>query len=119
MKKIGFAVTLFLVLGLVLAACAAPQKPAPVPEKPAAASPAPTLPQLTREQQLVEGAKKEGVVVYWMHTGRGLEQALKLFKEKYPFLEVKTFDAARGPEIVTRITEESKAGRYSVDLIST
>ncbi|MBM2832398.1 MAG: futA1 1 [Dehalococcoidia bacterium] len=119
MKRVwSYVLSSVLLFTLVLSACAAPQALAPAPEKPSVVSPAPTLPQLTREQQLIEAAKKEGVVNYWTNTSRGMEEALKVFKERYPFLEVKIWDA-RGPEVAAKITEEAKVGRYSVDLIST
>ena len=62
--------TLGVILGLILAGCASPSKPspAPAPEKPAAGNLAQPTPTLTREQQLIEGAKKEGEVVFWVNT---------------------------------------------------
>ncbi|MBM2832612.1 MAG: iron transporter substrate-binding protein [Dehalococcoidia bacterium] len=117
MKKIGFTVTLFLVLGLVLAACAAPQKPAPVPEKPAAASPTPSAPQLTRDQQLIEGAKKEGEVVLWTHSWQVGGPAQKAFEAKYPSIKLTVWDASRATNAIARLAEEAKIGRHPADVV--
>ncbi|MBM2831486.1 MAG: hypothetical protein HW414_538, partial [Dehalococcoidia bacterium] len=97
----------------------APAAPAPsgtaAPEKSAAERPAPA-PQLTREQQLVEAAKKEGEVVFWFHQFPDTEKAMKPFTERYPFIKVKTWDS-RGTEVLARLVEEAKAGRHSADVL--
>lgn len=66
---------------------------------------------------MIEGAKKEGVISYWTSTFPNPEQVFKPFYDKYPFLEVKLWDA-RSPEMVARMIQEAKAGRFSVDVIS-
>ncbi|MBM2831269.1 MAG: iron transporter substrate-binding protein [Dehalococcoidia bacterium] len=104
-----------LVLSLVLAGCATPQ--APAPERPAAASPTPAAPQLTREQQLVEAAKKEGgEVTLWVHTIAEQINLTKLFQARYPFLKMNIWNS-QGAEILAKLAEESKAGRHSVDVL--
>lgn len=116
-----WTISLVVMSVMVLTACAAPQKPAPaptpVPEKPAAGRPSPTAPQLTSEQQLVEAAKKEGEVVFWSFSFVAPEGLVKAFQEKYPFVKWKYWDAGSNPEIVARVTEETKISRYSVDVI--
>lgn len=118
MKRFGYwLASLVLVLGLLLSACAAPQQPAPSPGKPAQAGPLPVAPQLSREQQLIEGAKKEGEVVWWV--GGALDESEKLeklFNERYPFVKL-TIWKGRAAEVLTRLLEEAQAGRHRVDLI--
>ncbi|MBM2832444.1 MAG: hypothetical protein HW414_1496, partial [Dehalococcoidia bacterium] len=66
MKRLGYFVSLFMALSLLLAACASPKAPAPAPTpSPAPTAPAPSAPQLTQKQQWIEGAKKESEVQFW------------------------------------------------------
>lgn len=117
MKSLGYwLVSLVLILGFLLSACAGPK--APAPEKPATAAPAAPKVELTREQQLIEGAKKEKEVVLWtnsfMDEGDRIRNA---FKERYPFLELKNWDAPTGPSILTKLTEEARIGKHSADVV--
>ena len=81
-----------LVVGLVVSGCGAPEKPAPPPAAPEVEKPAPPKPELTREEKLVEGAKKEGEFQIWTNTFQREAETLKPFKEKYPFLDVTYWD---------------------------
>ncbi|MBM2832110.1 MAG: putative transporter substrate-binding protein [Dehalococcoidia bacterium] len=119
MKKIVFSVvTLVLVVAFILSACAAPKTPSPTPspEKPGAAAPAPTAPgaALTREQKLIEAAKKEGEVVLWTISWSPgpVERA---FEAKYPFIRLKAWDGSEG--VKAKLQEEYKAGLYTPDVI--
>lgn len=113
---------LALVLVLAVSGCAAPPKPgtpptpAPAPDRPAAERPAAPAPQ-SSEQQLIEAAKKEGEVVFWSFSFTAPEGLVKAFQQKYPFVKWKYWDAGSNPEIVAKVTEETKIGRYSVDVI--
>src|SRR3990172_1399623 len=94
-----------LFLGLfgfvIFSACAAPKAaaPAPVPGKLGTAASAPAAPgaDLTREQKLIEGAKKEGELVMWVNswTPGPVEKA---FEAKYPFLKMKVWDGTESVE---------------------
>ena len=70
-----------------------------------------------REARLIEGAKKEGKVVYWDAggTAKEWEQLFNRFRQKYPFLVVehwRTGDA----EVYQKVTTEARAGVYNVDV---
>ncbi len=61
------------------------------------------------QQDLIEGAKKEGEVVVWVHTMANPNQVIKPFEKKYPFLKVKFWDS-RSATMIARMIEEAKAG---------
>lgn len=69
------------------------------------------------QQDLIEGAKKEGEVVVWVHTMNNPNQVIKPFEKKYPFLKVKLWDS-RSATMIARMIEEAKAGRYSPDVVT-
>jgi iron(III) transport system substrate-binding protein len=72
-----------------------------------------------REARLIEGAKKEGRVVFW-HTGGSAQEwepLFKKFRERYPFLVVENW-RADDQQLYQKITTEAKAGVYNVDLAS-
>ena len=119
MNRVAYWIlSLFLVLGFVLIACAAPQGPAqaPVPVKTDSERPVPTAPQLTSQQQLIEAAKKEGEVMLWSFSFDQPQPLLKAFQEKYPFIKWKYWDASN-PEIVGRLVQEAKINRFTVDVV--
>lgn len=117
MKSFGYwMVGLVLVLGQLLTACAAPEKPAPSSERPAAMQPAPAVPQLTPEQQVIEAAKKEGQVVFWTHSWQDMEDNFrKAFQAKYPFLKLTVWEGS--PADMDRLIEEAKVGKHNVDVL--
>lgn len=119
LKKERYLITTGLLLVALLAGCAASK--APEPAKPAAPQPATEKPAaaaqtLTREQQLIEGAKKEGEVQLWAHLFPNATNVLKGFTDKYPFIKVKVWDS-RGGEILAKMGEEAKAGRTTADTL--
>jgi iron(III) transport system substrate-binding protein len=69
------------------------------------------------QQDLIEGAKKEGEVVVWVHTMANPNKVIKPFEKKYPFLKVKFWDS-RSATMIARMIEEAKAGRYSPDVVT-
>ncbi len=72
----------------------------------------------TREE-LIEGAKKEGRVVWY--GSLSLEDLRKLanaFEKKYPFIKVETFRAS-GEKVANKIMTEVRAGRYLFDVVAT
>ena len=116
---VRWLVSFMVVLGLALSACAAPGKSTATPalEKPAVEKPATaTSPAaLTREQRLIEGAKKEGEVsLYTMSWYRGpMEKAIEA---KYPWLKFSVWDGPSGPAVIARLAEEAKIGRSPADV---
>ncbi|MDP2743625.1 MAG: extracellular solute-binding protein [Dehalococcoidia bacterium] len=123
MKRFSFIlVTLLIVSGLLLAACAAPGAPAPSPspsgspvtERPAPL-PAPTGGMTAAEQQLYEAAKKEGELIIWSNTWRH-DTIEHLFSDRYPGIKVSVWDGPQGTALVAQFLEEAKAGKTSLDL---
>ena len=76
---------------------------------------------LEDQSKLIEGAKKEGKVVYW---SSGLTPDLikaidEGFKKKYGLKDFQVvFSAARTTEQVAKVTQELRAKRLTVDIIS-
>ncbi|MBI4302817.1 MAG: extracellular solute-binding protein [Chloroflexi bacterium] len=118
MRKPAYSVVLLAVLlGLIVSACAAPKAPTPAPTPaPAAASPAPAARQLTREQRLIEGAKKEGEVVIFVGSSE-LGELEQRFQAAYPFLKLRVYYANEFV-LTTRITQENTAGRHTADVLT-
>lgn len=78
-----------------------------------------TLSGPDREKILVEGAKKEGEVV-WYSTMvvDSLTQPLEdAFMAKYPFLKISSVRTP-SPEVLTRATAERDAGRVTIDVMA-
>jgi len=111
-------IALALVFVITLAACAAPAEPAPAPERPTPTTPAPQAPTPAAPSSLYEAAKKEGEIVFWTHSLQNGEGLVALFKEKYPGINLKIWDA-RTPDLVNKALEENKAGRFTVDVLTT
>lgn len=122
MKKLGLGLlTVITALGLVFSGCAAPkQQPPtqPTPERPAPTSPlTPTPTTLSREQQLVEAAKKEGGLSIWAFDFTVRDNLiLKAFAQRYPDIKASVWDS-RGADILARLSEETKAGQHNVDVL--
>jgi iron(III) transport system substrate-binding protein len=75
------------------------------------------LPAAEREKKLVEGAKKEGEMVWY--TNSGIENATRYiqgFKKKYPFINA-NFWRSKTRQVTQRIVSEANAGRHLVDVI--
>jgi ABC-type Fe3+ transport system substrate-binding protein len=76
----------------------------------AAAQPAP-------DAKIIEGAKKEGQLVYY--TTMTLDQSkttVDRFEKKYPFLKVTLFRTGGGP-LLNKIITESRGGRHDWDVV--
>jgi iron(III) transport system substrate-binding protein len=68
-----------------------------------------------REQILLEGAKKEGQLVFYnSHTW--FKSVAQEFEKKYPFVKVSVW-RADGADVMKRVLEESLAGRFLVDVV--
>ncbi|MBI2854337.1 MAG: ABC transporter substrate-binding protein [Chloroflexi bacterium] len=125
-------VTAVVVVSLSACGKPAPQPPpttAPAPAAPSSsptAEPSPTAkpisspstwPLVDRQAQVEAAAKKEGKVVLWSPHAKLAPQFLAKFKERYPWLQLETWDAT-STAIVEKLVSEAKVGRYSVDVIS-
>lgn len=129
MKSIQALVGAVLGAGaLTVAACTgaqpSPAKPAaePVAGKPAAKQPA-TLAELAaytgpdRQEILEEGARKEGALTWYTSIEAENHRPMaEAFMKKYPFIKLEVIRQDSN-EVVVRVTEETRAGRYLVDNI--
>jgi iron(III) transport system substrate-binding protein len=76
-----------------------------------------TLAPAEREKALIEGAKKEGTVVWYStDSPRATQDVFKSFTAKYPFLKP-GFIRAKSQDVLDRITTESRAGRHLFDVV--
>src|SRR5581483_10274596 len=66
-----------------------------------------------RTAVLEAGARKEGELLLYT-VGSQIDQVMKAFGEKYPFLSVKVFKADI-PIVLKKLTEEYRAGLYNAD----
>lgn len=63
----------------------------------------------------IEGAKKEGKLVWWTPgSAKHLEQILAKFRQKYPFVKTELWRAGSS-EVREKIFTEARAGVYNVD----
>lgn len=68
-----------------------------------------------REKILIEGAKKEGQLVFYnSHTW--FKAVAAEFEKKYPFIKVSEW-RADGADVMKRVVEEQRAGRYLTDVV--
>ena len=77
------------------------------------------LKSANREKVLIEGAKKEGKLMFY--TGLIVDQVVRplkqAFEKEYPFLQVEFF-RGNSERIAQRVLAEYQAKRYDVDIIS-
>lgn len=71
-----------------------------------------------REQVLVEGAKKEGQMVFYTSNTWMAGHVSQEFGKKYPFIKPNVY-RSDSKELLKRITEESAAGRQIADVVET
>ena len=89
------------------------------PRPRAAVVAAPQETEKQREAQLIEGAKKEGKVIYWdASTAKEWEPVFNKFRQKYPFLVVEHWRGG-DDQIHQKMTAEARAGLHNVDFAST
>ena len=75
------------------------------------------MPASEREKKLVEGARKEGEMLWY--TNSGIENAtryIQAFRKKYPFINA-NFWRSKTRQVTQRIVSEANAGRHLVDVI--
>jgi iron(III) transport system substrate-binding protein len=74
--------------------------------------------QDSHTQKLIDGAKKEGALVWYMSASIEDAQAILLaFNKKYPFLKTDFFRAGSA-RLFNRITNEARAGKVLFDLVA-
>ena len=75
------------------------------------------LPAVERDKKLVEGARKEGEMIWY--TNSGIENAnryIQAFKKVYPFINAQVW-RSKTRQVVQRVVAEARAGRYLVDVV--
>lgn len=70
-----------------------------------------------REQKLIEGAKKEGQVMFY-NSNTWMEVVAQEFEKKYPFIKVGVW-RSEGRDVLKRVLEEYASGRYIADVVET
>ena len=69
--------------------------------------------------EVIEGAKKEGEVIWYGGGSSEIDETLgKNFSKKYPFLQVKKF-RIQSQKLLVRFEAESKAGKNIADIVRT
>ncbi|SRR6266545_4338218 len=69
-----------------------------------------------RELSLIEGAKKEGKLVYWgAGNAKEVESFLAKFRQRYPFIKTEWWRAAAGA-LHQKTLSEARAGAHNVDV---
>ncbi len=70
-------------------------------------------------KQLIEGAKKEGKVVWYGSLSlEDIKVLSEKFQKKYPFLKVEIFRSS-GENLANKIITETRAGRFFYDVVAT
>jgi iron(III) transport system substrate-binding protein len=75
------------------------------------------LPAAEREKKLIEGAKKEGEMLWY--TNSGIENATRYsqaFRKNYPFINAQVW-RAKTRQVTQRAISEANAGKHLVDVI--
>jgi iron(III) transport system substrate-binding protein len=71
-----------------------------------------------REKILLEGAKKEGQVVFYTSNTWVAGPVSQAFEKKYPFIKANVW-RSDSKALLKRLTEEMTAGRYAADVVET
>jgi iron(III) transport system substrate-binding protein len=108
---IAFAAVLALALSPVFLVPAAAQTPEEIWKS------LEKLPAAERERKLIEGAKKEGEMIWYTNTGvENANRYIQAFKKHYPFLNAQ-FWRSKTRQVIQRVVAEARAGRHLVDVI--
>ncbi len=70
-----------------------------------------------RQQILIEGAKKEGQVMFY-NSNTWLSSVAREFEKKYPFIKVSVW-RSDSKNVVKRVSEEYASGRFLADVVET
>ena len=73
-----------------------------------------------REARLIEAAKKEGKLSFWINgwNAKELEQMFAKFRQKYPFVTVDYWRASEDTQLHQKMLSEARAGIHNVDIAS-
>jgi len=75
------------------------------------------LPAAEREKRLVEGAKKEGEMLWYTNTGvENATRYIQAFRKNYPFINANVW-RSKTRQVTQRVIAEANAGRHLVDVI--
>ena len=75
------------------------------------------LPDKEREAKILQGAKREGKLVYYGTTAVDhIQRVFAEFKKKYPFVEVADYRSG-SVNVYNKIATEARAKRYEVDVL--
>lgn len=71
-----------------------------------------------REQKLIEGAKKEGKLVWYtaLIANQAVEPMIKAFEQKYPFIQV-TYYRGNSGDTIQKVETAYKAKKYDIDVV--
>jgi iron(III) transport system substrate-binding protein len=72
------------------------------------------------EKRLIDGAKKEGKLAFWINgwNAKELEQLFSKFRQKYPFITVEYWRASEDTQLHQKMLSEARAGIQNVDIAS-
>jgi iron(III) transport system substrate-binding protein len=70
-----------------------------------------------REAKLIEGAKKEGQLMFY-NSNTWMDVVAQEFEKKYPFIKVGVW-RSEGRDVLKRVIEEYASGRYIADVVET
>jgi iron(III) transport system substrate-binding protein len=111
----NWPIILLAVVGLGLSPALGPRAAAQTPEE--IWKSLENLPAAEREKKLVEGARKEGAMIWYTNTGvENANRYIQAFKKQYPFLNAQ-FWRSKTRQVVQRVVAEARAGRHLVDVI--
>lgn len=72
------------------------------------------------ETRLIDGAKKEGKLAFWINgwNANELEQIFGKFRQRYPFITVEYWRASEDTQLHQKMMSEARAGIQNVDIAS-
>lgn len=77
-----------------------------------------SAPEEGKAAKLIEGAKKEGMVVFYTTMTTDSNEAIRrAFEEKYPFVKMEVY-RTNNPKLLAKVVTEARAGRHLWDVIS-
>ncbi len=107
------------VVSLVAAVSIMMSSPLWAQSKPKTADELATYKGADREQMLLEGAKKEGKIVWYTSlAGASYKAIVKAFGNKYPDVKIEVYRAG-SKDLTPKILNEAQAGRFIVDALET
>jgi iron(III) transport system substrate-binding protein len=73
-----------------------------------------------KETRLIDGAKKEGKLAFWINgwNANELEQIFGKFRQRYPFVTVEYWRASEDTQLHQKMMSEARAGIQNVDIAS-